>query len=106
MKAAVLHGPRDLRVERTTQPTIGADEVLVRVPAGARVVVEPNYSCGQCALCREGNRNLCLARTAVGIDVDGGFAELVRLPSRCCWPAPADVADEDLLVTEPLAVVV
>ncbi|OGL27473.1 MAG: hypothetical protein A3G44_18600 [Candidatus Rokubacteria bacterium RIFCSPLOWO2_12_FULL_73_47] len=149
MKAAVLHGPRDLRVESATQPTIGADEVLVRVTAaglcgtdyriwsgarpvayprvmghelvgrveaagrdvtrvsaGDRVVVEPNYSCGQCALCREGNRNLCLARTAVGIDVDGGFAELVRLPSRCCWPAPADVADEDLLVSEPLAVVV
>ena len=73
---------------------------------GVRVVVEPNYSYGQCHLCREGNRNLCLARTAVGIDVDGGFAELVRLPSRCCWPAPAHVDDEDLLVTEPLAVVV
>src|SRR5262245_51600920 len=47
-------------------------------PAGRRVVVEPNYSCGRCPLCREGNRNLCLARTAVGIDVDGGFAEEAR----------------------------
>ena len=149
MKAAVLHGPRDLRVEPARQPAVGPEEVLVRVTAaglcgtdyriwsgarpvayprvmghevvgrleqvgrdvsglapGVRVVVEPNYSCGQCHLCREGNRNLCLARTAVGIDVDGGFAELVRLPSRCCWPAPAHVDDEDLLVTEPLAVVV
>src|SRR3990167_2233353 len=149
MKAAVLHGPRDLRVERALPPAIGAEEGLVRVRAaglcgtayriwsgarpgadprvmghelvgsvetvgrdvgrlrvGDRVVVEPNYSCGQCALCREGNRNLCLARTAVGTCVGGGFAELVRLPARCCWPAPADVADEDLLVTEPLAVVV
>src|SRR3972149_443168 len=50
--------------------------------------VEPNSSCGACALCREGNRNLCLSRTAVGIDVDGGFAELARIPARCCWPAP------------------
>ena len=149
MKAAVLHGPRDLRVEAWGAPQPGPDDVLVRVAtaglcgtdyriwsgarpvgyprimghelvgrveavgrdvtrlsASDRVVVEPNYSCGQCPLCREGNKNLCLARTAVGIDVDGGFAELVRVPSRCCWPAPANAADEDLLITEPLAVVV
>jgi 2-desacetyl-2-hydroxyethyl bacteriochlorophyllide A dehydrogenase len=149
MKAAVLHGPRSLRVEASPAPTPAAGEVLVRVAiaglcgtdysifsgerpvgyprvmghefvghvdgvgagvtaprAGDRVAVEPNYSCGACPLCREGNRNLCLARTAIGIDVDGCFAELVRVPARCCWPAPAGVADEDLMVTEPLAVVV
>ena len=79
---------------------------VTRVAPGDRVAVEPNYSCEACPLCREGNRNLCLARTAVGIDVDGCFAELVRVPSRCCWRAPAAVADEDLVLTEPLAVVV
>ncbi|HET7340054.1 MAG TPA: alcohol dehydrogenase catalytic domain-containing protein [Methylomirabilota bacterium] len=77
-----------------------------RVRVGDRVAIEPNYSCGACPLCREGNRNLCLSRTAVGIDVDGCFAELARVPQRCCWPAPAGVADEDLMITEPLAVVV
>jgi L-iditol 2-dehydrogenase len=140
MKAAVLHGPRDLRVESAPAPEPGAGEVLVNVTlaglcgtdhriwtgkrpvryprvmghelvgrlteTGERVVIEPNFSCGQCPLCQEGNTNLCLARTAVGIDVDGGFAELVRVPSPCCWPVPAGVADEDLLLTEPLAVVV
>jgi L-iditol 2-dehydrogenase len=79
---------------------------VTRVRVGDRVAVEPNYSCGRCPLCREGNRNLCLSRTAVGIDVDGCFAETVRVPERCCWPAPAGVADEDLMITEPLAVVV
>ena len=149
MKAAVLHGPRTLRIEAIGAPAPAAGDVLVRVAAaglcgtdysifsgdravgyprvmghefvgrveavgpgvtaprvGDRVAIEPNYSCGLCALCREGNRNLCLARTAVGIDVDGCFAELVRVPARCCWAAPAAVADEDLMVTEPLAVVV
>ena len=79
---------------------------VTRVRAGDRVAVEPNYSCGACPLCGEGNRNLCLARTAVGIDVDGCFAEFARVPERCCWAAPAGVADEDLLLAEPLAVVV
>lgn len=149
MKVAVLHGPRDLRVEAAAAPEPGPGEVRVRVGmaglcgtdyriwtgdrpvhyprvlghefvgrvdavgagvgglrVGDRVAVEPNYSCGTCPLCREGNRNLCLARTAVGIDVDGCFAEGVRVPARCCWLAPARVADEDLLMTEPLAVVV
>lgn len=149
MKAAVLRGPRDLRVESAAPPAPGVGEVVVRVAIaglcgtdyriwtgdrpvvyplvlghefvgrvsavgagvtrvreGERVAVEPNYSCGVCPLCREGNRNLCLARTAVGIDVDGCFAESVRVPERCCWPAPGGVADDDLLITEPLAVVV
>jgi 2-desacetyl-2-hydroxyethyl bacteriochlorophyllide A dehydrogenase len=149
MKAAVLHGPRDLRVESAREPRPESGEVVVRivaaglcgtdyriwtgerpvsyprvmghelvgrveavagdvtrVRAGDRVVVEPNYGCGRCPLCREGNRNLCLSRTAIGIDVDGGFAELLRLPARCCWPVPADAALDGLLLTEPLAVVV
>lgn len=81
-------------------------EGVSRVQPADRVAVEPNYSCGQCALCREGNRNLCLGRTAIGIDVDGGLAELVRVPARCCWPIPASLSDDDVVLTEPLAVVV
>lgn len=75
------------------------------VRVGDRVVVEPNYSCGRCPLCREGNRNLCFQRTTVGIDVDGAFAELTRVPEHCCWAVPAGVADDDALLAEPLAVV-
>ena len=149
MKAAFLHGPRDLRIQPAPAPTPAAGDVVVRVAMaglcgtdhriftgdravayprvmghefvgrveavgagvtrvaiGDRVAVEPNYSCGACPLCREGNRNLCLARVAIGIDVDGCFADVARVPARCCWPAPANVADEDLVLTEPLAVVV
>jgi len=148
MRAAVLHGPRDLRVQALRDLVPGSGEVVVRVVAvglcgtdyriwtgerpvayplvmghefighvltvgagvdnvrvGEKVAVEPNYSCGVCALCREGNRNLCLSRTAVGIDVDGGLAEQARLPARVCWPAPRDLSDDQLLLAEPLAVV-
>ena len=74
--------------------------------AGARVVVEPNYSCGRCPLCVDGNRNLCLSRVTICIDVDGGFAEDVCVPARCCWKIPDGVTDLDAVVVEPLAVVV
>lgn len=149
MKAAILHGPRDLRVERLRDPRPEPGEVVVRMTAaglcgtdyeiwsGARpvayprimghelvgrveatasdvtrvspgdpVVVEPNFSCGHCPLCREGNRNLCLSRTTIGINADGGFAELVRVPARCCWRATAGATSDALLLAEPLAVVV
>jgi len=149
MRAAMLHGPRELRVEPRELLAPAAGEVVVRVAAsglcgtdyriwsgdrpvayplvmghefigkvaavgvgaeslrpGQRVAVEPNFSCGTCPLCREGNRNLCLSRTALGIDVHGGFAEEARLPARCCWPAPAGVSDDQLMLAEPLAVVV
>jgi 2-desacetyl-2-hydroxyethyl bacteriochlorophyllide A dehydrogenase len=79
---------------------------VTNVAVGQAVAVEPNYSCGACALCREGNRNLCLSRVAVGIDVDGGFAEEAVVPARCCWPAPAGLTTARLLLAEPLAVVV
>jgi 2-desacetyl-2-hydroxyethyl bacteriochlorophyllide A dehydrogenase len=77
-----------------------------RVALGDRVAVEPNWGCGACDLCREGSGNVCLRRTAVGIDRAGGFAELVALPERACWRAPAGLGDDRLLLTEPLAVVV
>jgi 2-desacetyl-2-hydroxyethyl bacteriochlorophyllide A dehydrogenase len=149
MQAAVLHGPKTLRVEPVAPPAPGAGEALIRVAAagicgtdyriwtgeravryplipgheffgevagvgagvtrvrpGQRVAVEPNWGCGRCDLCREGSGNLCLSRVAVGIDRAGGFAELAVLPERACWPAPASLDDERLLLTEPLAVVV
>jgi L-iditol 2-dehydrogenase len=79
---------------------------VIGLALGQPVAIEPNYSCGACPLCREGNKNLCLQRTTVGIDVDGGFAHEVTLPAQCCWPAPAGIGDDQLLLTEPLAVVV
>jgi 2-desacetyl-2-hydroxyethyl bacteriochlorophyllide A dehydrogenase len=79
---------------------------VTRVSPGDPVVVEPNYSCGHCPLCREGNRNLCLSRITIGINADGGFAELVRVPERCCWRAAKSTGTDALLLAEPLAVVV
>jgi 2-desacetyl-2-hydroxyethyl bacteriochlorophyllide A dehydrogenase len=78
---------------------------VTRVAPGDHVAIEPNWGCGHCDLCREGRGNLCLARVAVGIDRDGGFAELAVLPERACWRAPAGLAPDVLLFAEPLAVV-
>src|SRR5205085_3419796 len=56
--------PRVMGHELVGRVLAVGSEVMRLVP-GQNVAVEPNYSCGRCPLCREGNRNLCLARTAV-----------------------------------------
>jgi len=77
-------------------PRVMGHELVGRsLESGERVVVEPNFSCGACPLCREGN-GTSASPHGRGDRRDGGFAELVRVPSRCCWPAPGPAADEEL----------
>ena len=42
---------------------------------GQRVAVAPNMGCGVCADCVAGNTHLCRTYEALGINLDGGFAE-------------------------------
>lgn len=48
---------------------------------GQRVFVAPNVGCGHCLQCRRGQNNLCANYNALGITVDGAFAEFIRLPA-------------------------
>ncbi len=47
---------------------------------GQRVFVAPNAGCGHCLQCRRGQHNLCKDHAALGITMDGAFAEFIRLP--------------------------
>jgi L-iditol 2-dehydrogenase len=47
---------------------------------GQRVFVAPNMGCGHCQECVRGNNNLCANYDAVGVTIDGGFAEFMRVP--------------------------
>jgi len=42
---------------------------------GDRVAVDPNMPCGVCRQCRRGRIHLCENLRALGVDMDGGFAE-------------------------------
>lgn len=47
---------------------------------GMRVAVAPNIGCGVCDLCVGGNTQLCPDYRGLGINLDGGFAEYIRIP--------------------------
>ena len=47
---------------------------------GMRVAVAPNFGCGMCRMCQRGWFHMCANYGAIGLTVDGGFAEYVRIP--------------------------
>lgn len=70
---------------------------------GSLVVVNPLLSCGVCALCRRGARNLCPERRIIGAGRPGAFAALLAVPVSACHPAPAGVEPRLAAMAEPLA---
>ena len=51
------------------------------IEPGQRMFVAPNMGCGHCRECISGNNNLCAIYDAIGITMDGAFAEYVRIPA-------------------------
>jgi 2-desacetyl-2-hydroxyethyl bacteriochlorophyllide A dehydrogenase len=74
------------------------------VHAGERVAIEPLVTCRTCAYCRTGDYQLCTRFQLLGMMVNGGFAEYVRIPSYAAFRLPATVDLEVGALTEPLAV--
>lgn len=65
------------------------------VKVGDRVAVEANvYACGRCWYCRSGHENLCASRVGIGYDVNGGFAEFVKVPADMLISIPDNISFE------------
>lgn len=47
---------------------------------GERVAVNPFVTCGKCDNCLSGNSQICLSRRVMGIHIEGGLAEFLRVP--------------------------
>jgi len=73
---------------------------------GTRVVVEPNIPCGVCAVCQRGRGNVCPNKRSLGLNRPGAFADRVVVPAGFVHPVPTDVALQDAVGLEPLAVAV
>ena len=77
---------------------------------GQAVGVCPQFPCGHCAYCIRGAENLCRDLTALGYEIDGAFAEYVRIPahgvaSGNVFAMPAGLSFEKAALAEPLACV-
>ena len=62
---------------------------VIGTEVGSKVLVYPVISDGTCPYCRRGQPNLCLSRGFVGTATDGGYAQLVKVPSSNLIPVDA-----------------
>ncbi len=77
---------------------------------GDRVGLCPAIACGHCHLCKTGMENLCTSGQNIGYEIDGAFAELIRIPERAVSAGnlrklPDDMSFEQAAIIEPLACV-
>ena len=74
-------------------------------PVGTRVVVEGVIPCGVCDACVRGASNLCEVYDEIGFTRPGALAEHVSVPIGLVHRLGDDVALDDAVLIEPMAVV-
>ncbi|RMF01785.1 MAG: hypothetical protein D6768_09805 [Chloroflexi bacterium] len=106
-----MHGTHPTRIA----PVILGHEVagdVVAVGAGVtafkpgdRVVIDPQWTCGECEYCRAGEINFCPTKKVLGTPKwPGGFGQLVVAPQRSVFALPDNLTYEQGAMLEPLSV--
>ncbi|MGC8596109.1 MAG: alcohol dehydrogenase catalytic domain-containing protein [Candidatus Kryptoniota bacterium] len=80
----------------------GVDSVI----PGDVVAVDPNIHCGECPFCKTGRPNFCANLKAVGVDLNGGMAELCTVPATQVYKVPSGFNFSLLYLVEPLSCVI
>ena len=70
---------------------------------GDKVAVDPNIHCGYCNYCRKGMINFCENLKALGVTLNGGFAEYSIVPSSQAYILPFDFDLSIASFAEPLS---
>ena len=79
---------------------INVDSSLI----GKRVTCEINSNVDfTCYYCKQKNFTQCISRKALGIDIDGAFAEFIAVESYLVHELPSSISFEDATFIEPLA---
>jgi threonine dehydrogenase-like Zn-dependent dehydrogenase len=71
---------------------------------GEKVTVDPIIWCGKCAACKAGHYPACSSLKLIGIDLDGGFAGYVSVPSQMVYKIPSHISDEHAAMVEILSI--
>jgi len=83
---------------------IEVGEKVTRFKPGARVAVEPNISCDNCAACLNNRQNFCENWQAVGVTRPGAMAQYVLAPEKVVFDA-GEIPFPQAAFMEPLSCV-
>ncbi len=70
---------------------------------GDKVVINPNIYCGYCDYCKRGKVNFCENHQALGVTLNGGFAEYSIVPMSQAYTLPGDFDLSLAAFAEPLS---
>ncbi|MDO9534496.1 MAG: L-threonine 3-dehydrogenase [Bacillota bacterium] len=82
---------------------------IVKVGSGVKTWHEGDYvslechkTCGQCYQCRTGQAHICRDYSILGVDIDGCFAEYVRVPETNLWKNDRIIPPEIACLQDPV----
>jgi threonine 3-dehydrogenase len=79
-----------------------AGEEVTAVKASDRVSAEMHLNCGHCHQCRLGQAHICQNLRIIGIDLDGAFAEFVKIPATNIWKLDPAIPEHYAAILDPL----
>ncbi len=79
---------------------IGSEVSRVRI--GDIVGSETHVVCGKCDFCRSGQGHICKDTKIIGVDIDGAFAEYIKMPEDNLFVDKSGLNPKYLSVLEPL----
>jgi threonine 3-dehydrogenase len=77
-------------------------EDVSAVKPGDFVSAEMHVNCGHCHQCRLGEAHICQNLRIIGIDLDGAFAEFVKIPATNIWKLDDAIPEHYAAILDPL----
>ena len=71
---------------------------------GDRVAVDPIIWCGKCPACQIQHYPACTSLKLVGVDLDGGFAEFMKVPETMLYRISSGISDAHAALVEVLSI--
>lgn len=68
---------------------------------GDRVTGEGHIACGHCRNCRRGRQHICENTVGIGVNIDGAFAEYVKIPANNVIKVHPNISDEIASIMDP-----
>jgi len=68
---------------------------------GERVTGEGHLACGHCRNCRRGKKHVCENTVGIGVNIDGAFAEYLKVPAENVMKINPSIPDDYIAIMDP-----